>query len=184
MNTTELCNKRRETLLPRWAECFFSGYPLESTGFLRSRQDPFANPVGQTTRDALAALYDAVAGADMDADTVKNALDKLMHLRAVQDMSPSHAVGPLYLIKNILREHVLPACLESNDKDGLSAYLALESRVDSLALMALDMYTGAREKVFNLRVEEIKRSQSQILRWAKERGADSDPNLKTANLEG
>lgn len=184
MNITELCNNRRESLLPHWAECFFSGYPLESTGFLRSRQDPFANPVGQTTRDSLAVLYDAVAGADMDSAMVKDALDKLMRLRAVQDMSPSRAVGPLYLIKNILREHVLPACLASKDKDGLAEYLALESRVDSLVLMALDMFTGAREKVFNLRVEEIKRSQSQILRWAKERGADDDPILKTANLEG
>lgn len=56
----------------------------------------------------------------------------------------------------------------------LNEYLAVESRVDSLGLMALDLYAGDREKVFNLRVEEIKRSQSQVVRWATLRQGAAD----------
>lgn len=176
MNITELCNKQRDTLLPRWVELFFAGYPLDGSGFLRTQNDPFANPVGRITREALAVLYDAVAGNDTEPETVRGAMDELMRLRAVQDMPPSKAVGPLYLLKPLLRQNILPEYLgqDAAGAERLAGYLAVESRVDSLGLMALDLYAGAREKVFNLRVEEIKRSQSQVVRWAKLRGDEAD----------
>lgn len=174
MNITKLCNERRDALLPRWTELFFAAHPLESPGFLRTQADPFANPVGRIVREALPVLYDAVAGNNADPDTVRRALADLVRLRAVQDMPPAQAVGPLFLLKTLLREAVLPEALrqgsgnsgDSGTAAHLNEYLAAESRVDSLGLMALDLYAGDREKVFNLRVEEIKRSQSQIVRWA------------------
>ena len=174
MSITELCNEQRATLLPRWTELFFAAYPLSSPGFLRTQTDPFANPVGRIVRDSLPVLYDAVAGNDADPDAVGRALADLMRLRAVQDMPPAKAIGPVFLLKTLLREVVLPQVLSMSSGDAgdsgtaahLDEYLAAESRVDSLGLMALDLYAGDREKVFNLRVEEIKRSQSQIVRWA------------------
>lgn len=172
MNITELCNERRTTLLPRWTELFFAAYPLDGPGFLRTQTDPFANPVGRIVREALPVLYDAVAGNDANPDAVRAALAELMRLRAVQDMPPAKAVGPLFLLKPLLREIVLPEWLKAAGDQSpgvperLYPYLAVESRVDSLGLLALDLYAGDREKVFNLRVEEIKRSQSQVVRWA------------------
>lgn len=183
MNITELCNKQRDMLLPRWVELFFAGYPLDGSGFLRTQHDPFANPVGRITREALTVLYDAVAGNDTEPEAVRAAVDELMRLRAVQDMPPSKAVGPLLLVKTLLRQAVMPEWLKAEEGRGgdadavtgrLDAYLAVESRVDSLGLLALDFYAGAREKVFNLRVEEIKRSQSQVVRWAKLRSDAAD----------
>lgn len=169
MNITELCNERRVTLLPRWTELFFAAYPLDGPGFLRTQTDPFANPVGRIVRESLPVLYDAVAGNEADPDAVRAALADLVRLRAVQDMPPAKAVGPVFLLKTLLREAVLPEFLRQDGGNAaarLNEYLAVESRVDSLGLMALDLYAGDREKVFNLRVEEIKRSQSQVVRWA------------------
>ena len=171
MNITELCNERRATLLPRWTELFFAAYPLDGPGFLRTQTDPFANPVGRIVRESLPVLYDAAAGNDVEPDAVHAALADLMRLRAVQDMPPAKAVGPVFLLKTLLREAVLPEFVRQDAGGGntvarLNEYLAVESRVDSLGLMALDLYAGDREKVFNLRVEEIKRSQSQVVRWA------------------
>ena len=175
MNITELCNERRATLLPRWTELFFAAYPLDGPGFLRTQTDPFANPVGRIVRESLPVLYDAVAGNDTDPEAVRAALADLVRLRAVQDMPPAKAVGPVFLLKTLLREIVLPEFLRQDAGGGntagaevarLNEYLAVESRVDSLGLVALDLYAGDREKVFNLRVEEIKRSQSQVVRWA------------------
>lgn len=174
MNITELCNARRATLLPRWTELFFAAYPLDGPGFLRTQTDPFANPVGRIVREALPVLYDAVAGNDADSGAVRAALADLVRLRAVQAMPPSEAVGPVFLLKQLLREAVLPDWLKPGSggeaggapRDRLNDYLAVESRVDSLGLMALDLYAGDREKVFNLRVEEIQRNQSQVVRWA------------------
>lgn len=168
MSITELCSSRKAALVERWVNAFFASYPLDSKGFLRTRRDRFANPVGETTRMAAEVLFDAVAGVDADPGTVKQALHDLLWIRAVQDMPPSKAVGALYLLKDVLRDDVLPALLENapERKQALGEYLAMESRVDTLGLLALDMYSDARERVFRIRVEEVKHSQSQLIRLA------------------
>jgi len=178
----QMCLDRKEELLALWVNSFFAAYPLDSTGFVRTSQDPFANPVGHMTREAVEVLYQAVAGAETEAASVREALDSLMRLRGVQDMSPSRAVGSLCLIKPILRREILPA-LPSGSQE-LEAYLEMESRVDSLVLMALDLYAAAREKVFRIRIEEVKRSQSQVVRWAKMREPAAGLAPETTNPEG
>lgn len=80
MNVTELCAARREELLGMWVERFISSYPLQSAGFVRTSTDPFANPVGQTTRASLGILFDAVIGLDASPREVKGALDDLIPL--------------------------------------------------------------------------------------------------------
>lgn len=187
MRMTELCNSQREKLLPKWVEGFFASYPLDSAGFLRTGFDPFTNPVGRITRTSLAVLYDAAAGNDVEPSSVRHALARLMEVRAIQNMPPSRAVGALYLLKSLWREYVLPLypVQGASDADGGKAaeqelpaamreYLEAESRVDSLAMLAFDLYSRNREKVFTARVEEVKRSQSQVLRWAQKRqGGDN-----------
>ena len=132
-------------------------------------------------------LFDAVIGMDAEPDTVKQALHDLIWIRAVQDMPPAKAVGALYLLKDILRSDVLPECLkpELAGQNMLNAYLDMESRIDTLGLMALDMYSEARERVFRIRVEEVKRSQSQVIRLAKLRReqAESAPETENRGVE-
>ena len=183
MNITELCSNQREVLVDRWVNRFFSSYPLDSKGFMRTSRDRFANPVGETTRISAAILFDAVAGMDTDPAAVKQALHDLIWIRAIQDMPPSKAVGALYLLKDILRSELLPSCLkmESSREDTLKKYLDMESRLDTLGLMALDMYSEARERVFRIRVEEVKRSQSQVIRLAKLRREQAEPASETEN---
>ena len=187
MDIAELCSNRRETLVDQWVNRFFASYPLDSKGFMRTKRDRFANPVGETTRMAAGVLFDAVIGMDTDPATVKQALHDLIWIRAVQDMPPSKAVGALYLLKDILRGEILPECLkpEHAGMEILKEYLAMESRLDTLGLMALDMYSEARERVFRIRVEEVKRSQSQVIRLAKLRReqAESAPETENRGVE-
>ena len=187
MDIAELCSNRREALVDRWVNRFFASYPLDSKGFMRTSRDRFANPVGETTRMAAGVLFNAVIGMDAEPETVKGALHDLIWIRAVQDMPPSKAVGALYLLKEILRSEVLPECLkpENSGPEVLKAYLDVESRLDTLGLLALDMYSDARERVFRIRVEEVKRSQSQVIRLAKLRReqAESAPETENRGVE-
>ena len=118
MNVTEICAARREELLGAWVEKFISSYPLQSAGFVRTSTDPFANPVGQTIRASLGVLFDAVIGLDASPHEVKAALNDLIRLRAVQDFTPSQAVGPLFLLKDIVRTLLFgPDPAKSKDKN-------------------------------------------------------------------
>ena len=186
MDIIELCSSQRDVLVERWVNRFFASYPLDSKGFMRTNRDRFASPVGETTRIAADVLYDAVIGKEADAETVKNALHDLVWVRAVQDMQPSKAVGALYLLKEILRSEIMPECLKSENSGEkvLNEYLAMESRVDTLGLMALDMYSEARERVFRIRVEEVKRSQSAVIRLAKlRREQETAPETENRGVE-
>ena len=186
MDIAELCSNRREALVDRWVNRFFASYPLDSKGFMRTSRDRFANPVGETTRRSASVLFDAVIGMDTEPDIVKQALHDLIWVRAVQDMPPSKAVGALYLLKDLLRGEILPEYLKpENGPQVLNEYLAMESRLDTLGLMALDMYSEARERVFRIRVEEVKRSQSQVIRLAKLRReqAESAPETENRGVE-
>ena len=186
MDIIELCSSQRDVLVDRWVNRFFASYPLDSKGFMRTNRDRFANPVGETTRIAAAVLFDAVIGKEADAETVKTALHDLIWVRAVQDMPPSKAVGALYLLKEILRSDIMPECLKSERSGGkiLNEYLTMESRVDTLGLMALDMYSEARERVFRIRVEEVKRSQAAVIRLAKlRREQETAPETENRGVE-
>jgi len=180
MDIREICRSKRDTLIERWVQGFFSDYSLDSKGFLRTRRDRFANPVGETTRLSAAVLFDAVVGEDVDSEVVKRSLHDLLWIRAVQDMPPSRAVGALCLLKNLLRSEVLPQC-QNAGAGTFEEYLVMESRVDTLLLLALDQYAEARERVFRIRVEEIKQSQSQLIRLAKLRGEQISSAPATEN---
>ena len=70
------------------------------------------------------------------------------------------------------------------DEKILNEDLAMESRVDTLGLMALDMYSDARERVFRIRVEEVKQSQAAVIRLAKlRRERDAAPETENRGVE-
>ncbi len=183
MDLTAFCSGRRDRLIQLWTDKFFAAYPIDSTGFARTRRDRFANPVGETTRISSEVLLDAVIGKDAGPEAVKNALQDLILIRAVQDMTPSQAVGAIVMLKDILRAEALPACLmpENAGLDTLKSYLEMESRIDTLCLMALDMYAEARERVYRVRIEDIKQSQAQLTRLATLRRTRREPHPETDN---
>jgi len=76
-----------------------------------------------------------------------------VRIRAVQEFSPSAAVGFVYALRGILREELASAGLDA------AGHAAVESGVDRLALAAFDAYMKCREKIFEIRVREIRESQ-------------------------
>lgn len=167
MNAKQSPEALRTRVIGQWLDAVFAMYPLETTGFMRTREDRFANPVGHALRQGAEALYDAVTGADTDRKAIEDALAALVRVRAVQDLRADQAVGALFLLKPILRELFLVDALAGGDFRG---YLEMESRVDTLALMAFNLYVADREAVYAERVAEQRRSTAQLRRWAERHG--------------
>jgi hypothetical protein len=152
MELSEALAARREAVLDRWFQAVLATYPEETARFLAGGADPFANPVGHTVRESLGRLYGRFA-TDAPASELTSAIDGIVRIRAVQEFTPSAAVGFVYSLRGILREELADAAL---DPAGLTA---LESGIDRLALVAFDVYMQCREKIFEIRVREIKESQ-------------------------
>ena len=134
MSTEDIISARRDAAIQKWTEAVFAMYPFETTGFIRTQRDQFANPVGHATRAAGEQIYDAVTGRDVDMEKVHASVAALIRIRAVQDLKPEQAVGVLYLYKSVLRELLLADMLAAGDVQG---FLDMGDRLDTLCLMRI-----------------------------------------------
>jgi hypothetical protein len=136
----------REPILEQWIARTIQSYPPATVPFLAREDDPFRNPVGHTLRESLTTLFEQLQG-NMDKDHIAPALDAIIRIRAVQDLTASQAVGFVFLLKPIVRE-----LTPEPDQ------VALSERIDRLALMAFDKYMQCREQLADIRLSEGRRS--------------------------
>ncbi len=167
MNTLELFRQKKKAVVSAWVESVFNAYPLDTKGFLRTKNDDFCNPVGEITNTMGNYLFDAAAGEHILEDRLRNALVRFVKLRSVQDFTPSQGLGVIFSFKQIFRNTFLEDCQQ---KGGIAAYLEAESRIDTLCLMALDLYVESRETIAQQRITEIRKGHSQIVRYAQRHG--------------
>jgi hypothetical protein len=158
MTLDEALTARRTAVLDRWFQAVAATYPEEAARLLSGVADPFSNPVGGTLRVGLARLFDGLASVSSPAELAA-AVDGIVRIRAVQEFAPSAAVGFVYELKGILRDELAGAALTPGE------HAALESAVDRMALAAFDVYMQCREKIFTIRVREIRESQLLATRF-------------------
>lgn len=158
----ELVLARKETLLADWFDSILAQYPAEAAKLWKFQKDSFANPVGTRFKDSLGVLLEGVA-TERDLDELAPHLDEIVRIRAVQSFTPSQAVSFLTLLKKTLRESLWP---EITDQRLFAEFLALESRVDLLLLLALDVYAACREQIFDLRMKDVKNASAHLLKRA------------------
>jgi hypothetical protein len=72
-------------------------------------------------------------------------------------------VAFIYLLKKAVRESLWE---EVAQKGLLAELLELESRIDVLALISLDIYSKCREKLYQLRINQINTQYSRLLKRA------------------
>ncbi|MDL2279648.1 RsbRD N-terminal domain-containing protein [Desulfovibrio sp. OttesenSCG-928-G11] len=158
----------KEAMEKRWVDTVHGTYPFETIGFLRTRKDRFANPVGYRTEEAAKTLIEAMFSAEPDEESVSAAVDEIIRVRAIQDFSPEMAVGVFYAMKDILRDTVRE---HGRMEEVFPALLLMESRIDAVVLLAFGSYARNREVLHRLKVEEFKRQHSQIFRLAEKKAA-------------
>ncbi|PKN07996.1 MAG: hypothetical protein CVU73_09090 [Deltaproteobacteria bacterium HGW-Deltaproteobacteria-8] len=154
--------ERSEELAGKWADLILGTYPPETQAVWKSNRELFSNPVGHAIRTAASELIPLLLAWN-DADAVAAALTKLVKIRAVQDFAPSQALSFVFLFKKLLRQTFMK---ELAAKGALEELLAFETRVDNLAVIAFDLYVSARDQVQRMRVEEVKRAHTNIVRRA------------------
>ena len=161
MKLEEFLLQRATQILKRWTALIFRTYPSDAQRFLSKQKNSFANPVGSTLVREAEIFFREFLG-EADPEKLAGALDGMIRIRAVQEFSPSGAVGFIFLLKKIIREETEPEIRE--DRIALKELLALESRLDDAALMGFDVYMGCREKVYEIRACEAQNRVSGLLR--------------------
>lgn len=152
MGLAELLERRKAEIVNIWFDSMMASYPADTAQFYKGQKDPFANPVGATSRQGLTQLFDQILG-NMDRNTITASLDTIIRIRAIQNFTPSNALAFIPELKKILRKTFQKELLNT---DQVQYFLGIEDRIDHLVLFAFDIYVTCREKIFELKVSTEK----------------------------
>jgi hypothetical protein len=150
---------KKSTILKRLFDQVLETYPQETQGFLGREKEPVANPVGSTILEGIEGLYDELLQGG-DPAKASFFLDNITRIRAVQDFSPSAAIAFIPSLKKVIRDELPSGTAENHPFEDLWEF---ERRIDQLTLMAFDVYMVCREKLYEIRVNEIKNRSARIL---------------------
>ena len=147
-----LLEQRKTAILKKWFALAIETYPSDTAKFLKSQKDPFANPVGRTIYRGLETLMDELL-KEMDYEKLVSSLDPIIRIRAVQNFSPSQAIGFIFFLKNVIRESLHKEIVE---KEIFNELMLFESKIDEIVLIAFNLYIQCKEKVYELKANELK----------------------------
>ena len=164
MELEKVLTKHRKSITQRWISMVMETYPQETATILKKESNRFANPVGQAIREGLEGVFDELVGG-LDRERVIPFLDKVIRVRAIQDFSPGDALSFVFFLKDLVREQL------AQERGGQASLptgelAEFEGRIDRLALLAFENYTECREKLYEIRIKEIKNRSHRLLQRA------------------
>ncbi len=196
MKLYNLLSEKKSAILNRWYDAVLDTYPSDTSGFLKGQKNPFLNPVGSTIFQGIENLFEELlcennspiplyepwplvkgGEGELSGERASLFLDNIIRIRAVQEFTPSQSVAFVLLLKNAIREELKSELVE---RQLLEELLFFESKIDDMALLSFDIYMKCREKLFQLKVNEL-----QSWRFRKLQRADEiynhEHNLKCSN---
>lgn len=135
---------RKNDVLERWFQAVADSYHDETSAFLGSRRNRFANPVGHAVRQGIEGVVAGLIAGAPDEELATH-LDEIIRIRAVQKFSPSEAIAWVFALRPIVR-----------DLRGDVEVTGLDENVERLAKLAMDIYMSCRETLFEIRIRELK----------------------------
>ncbi len=133
-------------IVEQWFAEAVASCSAETIRFLGTEKDPFRNPVGSTLKVNLSTVLEGVLGR-VEPAVAADALAAIVRLRAIDAAPATVAVGFVFLLRPLLRE--LQPELSAGE---------LDEKIDQLALAAFEEYLVCREKLFEIRLNESRRS--------------------------
>jgi len=159
MTFGERLAEHKDAIVQRWLDDVLGSYSADASGAFKRQKDPFANPVGHSLRAGTRGIFELLLDG-ADAEAIRPHLEEIIRIRAIQQFSASQAVGFVFRLKEAVRAElgetvVDPAC--SSD------WAELETWVDQVALTAFEIFVECRERVCELRINEVKRSVAWVM---------------------
>jgi len=160
-----LLASKKDDILARWFELTLATYAPETAVLWKKQKDRFANPVAHRFKTGMTGVLDELvkSSGTPTAAAFEPHLDEIVRVRAVQDFTPAQAVAFIYLLKQACRDVLWE---EVSENGRFTELFELESRIDVLGLISLDIYCKCREKLFQIRIDQINTQYSRLLKRA------------------
>ena len=148
----KILEKNKPAIVKQWFNLAAQTYAIDTAQFLKSKSDPFANPVGNAMMTGLDGILEQLIHT-FDPKALNSHLDSIIRIRAIQDFTPSQATAFILSLKKVLRDYLAK---ELQDSRLAAEFIELESKIDQICLMAFDIYMQCREKVYQISANETR----------------------------
>ncbi len=163
MNLQMLLADRKKDILKKWQKEIFQMYPAESIRFLTSESNQFANPIGHSIREHTEDLFsELLAEGEISHEKIGPILDEIVRIRAIHDFTPSEALRYLHFLKDVISLELSE--IAGPDNNLHTEIITFYSRIDEIILIAFDIYSKCREKLYEIKVQTAKNQVSGLLR--------------------
>lgn len=172
MDLERFLSQEKAAIVDRWLRLVLGTYPPDAAIRMKKETNEFANPVGSTMEYGIQGIYEEFLQGS-DPEKINPYLDRIIRIRAVQDFTPDQALAFIFHLKKVVREMVAERQKKIAESGGsrkteplevtMEDMLAFESRVDHLALLAFKVYSQCREKLYEVRLGELKMRTFRLL---------------------
>ena len=162
MSLPNILISKKENIIKEWFDQILKDYPKETSHFLKTQKDSFSNPVGHVTLSAIERLFDGLINK-VPLQNHSPYLTDIIKIRALQEFTPSQAIGFIFLLKNIINIELNTL---SDKENLLTELLEFESQIDNISLLAFDIYMECREKLFEINSNQVKDRMFRLLQRA------------------
>lgn len=162
MSLNAILSAKKDEVLAAWFDRILDTYPAETAKFLKNQKDKFANPVGQAIHAGIEDIFRELLNGG-EVEKISGFLDNIIRVRAIQEFSASQAVAFIFFLKSAIRDHIKDTPLTPELSEEL---VTLESQIDSLALIAFDIFMQCREKLYEIKANEMKNMTYRLLQRA------------------
>jgi hypothetical protein len=175
MSPESFFQENREEICHRWQKKVLASYSDKTSRFYSRDKNPFSNPVGNQLRNAISSTIQHLSESD-NQTKLPAAVTEFIKIRAVQDFKPSEAVGFFFQLKEVLRDLLKDQPYGNRlDED----WIRVESKIDRLVCLTFDYFVESRQKIYEIRINEIKRTGYRLLKKAQiiDPDQDIDPHV-------
>ncbi len=155
----DLLEERKDTIVERWVDAVLAAYPSDSAAIFQAQKDPFANPLGHTVRESTRGVFQVILNG-MDKEELREQLDPIVRIRAVQQLTPTEALSFVFALRSIVQDTIPEAKADPRHRGGIAK---LNEQIDQVALAAFELYAARREEVSRLRIGEVKRQVAWVM---------------------
>lgn len=157
-----LLSKKRAVIIEKWFDVINGTYAPETACFLKSQKNQFTNPVGYTFRDGMQKLLDEILQG-VDFVEIPPYLEDIVKIRAIQGFTPSQSLVFIFILKNIIAEELKDDLTPEIRREELPS---INAKIDKIALLCFDIYVKCRERLYEIKVNEMRNLTSKYLERA------------------
>ena len=159
MKIQDILQYNRQLVIDRWFKAMIDNYPKDAGKFLIEKHKQFSNPIGFAIAENLPPVYDSIANPEK-FEIPKQALENIIKIHAVQNISASEAISFIFKLKDILRESNIKQVV---DNKFYVEYLKIESNIDRVTMAAFDIYMQNRELLYEIKANEVRNRTHKIV---------------------